>query len=391
MAALSEFVPLRNESVDTIRARIDANVNLGLAPGDDRWQDTIPGGWFFDHTQAFALEAEGLWDYASLELPASFFLTFSWGIYLDYWGEMLAVPRNPPVSATGEVELANATANDIGAAAGTNVAVPAPDPTGTPLIFTLDATVNVPAGGSVFVAITAEETGPQYNVSAAAITQVTSPGEVGGLTVTNADPVSGGADEELDEPYKARLLLEFSGARGGGTIDDYIAETLRNFPSVGSVAVQPTWAGPGTVRLVISDQDHQALSGAVVAAVQDYWDVEAPIDAAVTVTSVTVVETAIHADLELFPGYSLDGASGTTAVEEALVAALQQYFHTLPAGRDVLHNRVIATLLAVDGVYDVTGLTIDGLAGDKAVADTDSAQLDMTPPPTFTAVYPPSM
>ncbi|HMF58811.1 MAG TPA: hypothetical protein VK595_00485, partial [Vicinamibacterales bacterium] len=76
MPALAEFQPLFTESIDTIRARIDANVNAGLDPTDVRFQDTIPGSFFWDHTQTFAMEAEFLWDFASTELVASFFLPF---------------------------------------------------------------------------------------------------------------------------------------------------------------------------------------------------------------------------------------------------------------------------------------------------------------------------
>jgi hypothetical protein len=52
-----------------------------------------------------ALEAELLWDFASTELPASFFLPFSWGIYLDYWGELLGVGRKDEARATGRGDV----------------------------------------------------------------------------------------------------------------------------------------------------------------------------------------------------------------------------------------------------------------------------------------------
>jgi uncharacterized phage protein gp47/JayE len=377
MPALTEFEPLRVETIDTIRARIDGNVNAGLDPADARWQDTVEGGWFFDHTQSFALEEEGLWDYVSVELPASFFLPFSWGIYLDYWGEMLDVPRNPPVAATGIVTLTNTTTEDIPVASGLEVAVPATDPALDPLSYTTTETVIVLAGADLEVPVEASEQGAEWNVAAHAVAQVTGP--VSGITVDNADAITGGADEELDEPYKARLLLEFTGTRGGGTIDDYIAETLEVFPTVGFIVVEPAWTGPNTVRLIISDHDAQPLAAPVVAEIQAYWDTHAPIDAIPTVATVAVVDIAVAADLELTAGYSLDGVGGSVAVRADLDLALADFFHSLPAGADVLHNRVLATLLAVEGVYDVTALTLDPgtgpVAGDVAVADLDSAQL----------------
>jgi uncharacterized phage protein gp47/JayE len=100
----------------------------------------------------------------------------------------------------------------------------------------------------------ATDTGSEYNVAPAAVTLVLSP--IGGVTVTNAAPMTGGADVESDDPYKARLLLEFSAARGGGTRDDYIAAALAR-PGIGTVVVEPRWAGNGTVRLILTDTEQQ--------------------------------------------------------------------------------------------------------------------------------------
>lgn len=382
MPALSTFQPLRAETIDTIRARIDANVNAGLDPADTRWQDTVPGGWFYDHTQAVGLELELLWDFTSLELPASFFLPYSWGIYLDYWGEMLDVLRNPPVAAVGTVTFTNPTADPVDVSAGTEVAVPATDPALDPLVYAVDATVTVPAGGTVDAVVTANATGEEYNVAAGAVNQITTAG-LETITVVNADSITGGADEELDEPYKARLLLEFTGTRGGGTPDDYIADTIKNFPAVGHVVVERAWAGPNTVRLVISDANNAPLAGPTVDQVQAFWDDEAPIDAAVTVTTVTDEGVDVSANIVTRPGFSLDGADNSTPLRADLVDALQAYFHDLPAGDAVQHNRVLAALIAsVEGVYDVTDLTLNGVAGDVAVTPLQSATLNL--PPTFT-------
>jgi hypothetical protein len=135
VAALADFLPLRAESVDSIRSRVDAGVNAGLNPADPRWTDTTPGGFFYDHTQVLALEAELLWDFASTELPASFFLPFSWGIYLDYWGELLGVPRKDEARATGLVTFTNTTDADVLVGSGAEVAAATVDPDEEPLVF----------------------------------------------------------------------------------------------------------------------------------------------------------------------------------------------------------------------------------------------------------------
>jgi uncharacterized phage protein gp47/JayE len=383
MASLVEWVPLRAETIDTIRARVDANVNAGLDESDPRWQETVGGGFFYDHTQSMALEAEQLWDFGSTELPASFFLPFSWGIYLDYWGELLNLPRKAAVAATGEVRLTNASSLDQVIARGLEVAAPATTPEDSPIAFETAETVTVPKEGSVLTRVEAVDVGSGFNVSAGAVGQITSPSQE--LAVTNEDAISGGADEELDEPYKDRLLLEFQGSRGGGTRDDYIAQTLA-LGSVGSVVVQPHWAGPNTVRLIISDTNNQPLSPAVIEAVQIFWDPpaetglgagEAPIDAEVTVATVTVTTVNVAAKLELEPGFTLDGAGGTVNVTEAVSTVLTTYFHSLTAGERVQLNRVLAAFLSIEGVYDVhvKTLKLNGTEADVIVTALQSAQL----------------
>jgi uncharacterized phage protein gp47/JayE len=220
--------------------------------------------------------------------------------------------------------------------------------------------------------VLANGTGAIFNVAAHAISFVT----VSGITVDNAAAISGGADEELDEPYKTRLLLEFNGTRGGGTPDDYIAETLKHFPSVGSVVVQRAWAGPNTVRLIVADHQQLPLP-ALVVAIQDYWNLHAPIGSTVTVATVTALAITVAADVKLLAGYSLDGAGGTQPIRTELDLALADMFHRLGAGDDVQHNRAIAALLAVQGVYDVPALTLNSgggpVAGDIVVAPLETA------------------
>jgi hypothetical protein len=65
-----DFLPLYVETTDTIRARIDADVNAGVDPSDPAFVDTTEGGMFYDASQPIILEIERLWDALSAEVPA---------------------------------------------------------------------------------------------------------------------------------------------------------------------------------------------------------------------------------------------------------------------------------------------------------------------------------
>jgi uncharacterized phage protein gp47/JayE len=373
---LDQFVPLRDESIDTIRARIDAGVNAGLDPGDPRWQDTTPGGFFWDHTQAAALEAELLWDMASMELPASFFLPFSWGTYLDYWGEILTVDRKDAAFASGALTFTNPSATlPVTVSTGVEVAAPTSDPEADPLVFETTEAATLAPSASATLAVQAAEPGSEYNVAANAVTLVLSSVAVNAV---NADAMSGGADVETDEAYKRRLLLEFSAARGGGTEDDYIAETLA-LPGVGFVVVQRLWAGAGTVRLVVTDTENNPMSAAAVASIQSYWDGAAPIGHIVTVATVAALAVAVSATIVFNAGFSLDGAGGTEAARQAIVDAIGGYINGLLPGEDVVLNRVIAAIVALPAVYNVTALTLNGSAADVVVGPLQVAQVSGAP------------
>src|SRR3954470_2563903 len=69
MPSLYEFPPLRTESIDSIRARVDADVNAGIDPNTERFNDTTPGGFYWDLSQAVLLEVARVWDFAATEVP----------------------------------------------------------------------------------------------------------------------------------------------------------------------------------------------------------------------------------------------------------------------------------------------------------------------------------
>lgn len=133
MTELTQFVPIRFETVDTIRARLDADANAGIPPTDDRFLDLTPGGWWFDLTNVIALEFERLYNFFSVELPGSIFPAFSWGEYLDEWGVTLNLPRKPASQATGVLYFSG----DVGTSVptGTVSGVPQSDPSATPVLF----------------------------------------------------------------------------------------------------------------------------------------------------------------------------------------------------------------------------------------------------------------
>lgn len=379
-----EFLPLLRRSIDEIRAQVDTDANAGIDPADDRYVDTTVGGFFHDLTQAVLLEIERMWDFLATEVPAAGMLPFAFGTYLDDWGDALGVPRKDEVRATGSVTL---TADADGAAIGTNArfAVPPASADEDPIAFEATAAVTIPANGTASVPIRAVDPGSAGNVSAGQITQLLSPITGTVTNVTNPVRTLGGTDVETDEAYRDRLLLEFRGAQGSGTIADYQRWALAE-PGVGYASVQPIWNGPGTVRVVITDIDNRPVPSTTVDALKARLDPvsgegrgTAPIGHTVTVTTPTSLAINIGATVVLRAGYSLTGQDGTVAVLPAIQAAIEGYVNRLTPGDDVVANHVEALFFGIDGIYDVQNLKLNGgaVGANVEVGPTQVAYFDV--------------
>jgi len=72
-------------------------------------------------------------------------------------------------------------------------------------------------------------------------------------------------------------------------------------------------------------------------------------------------------------GYSLDGVGGSIALREQIEDSIRQYIDALDVGEDVVYEHVKAQFFRVEGVYNISGVSVNGGTSNVAVAD-DPAQ-----------------
>lgn len=378
MADLLDFQPIFQETPESIRARMDADANAGVSPSEDAYVDLTEGGVYYDLSQAALIEIDRQWDALGNEIVAAMFPTFAWGEYLDEHGVAPNVIRNAAAKATGSVTFTGTNGTVVNT--GTEVSTPQTDPDSDPIVFETTAGGTI-AGGTLTLPIIAKEDGVLGNVAALAITLLNTPIE-GIATVSNAAPTSGGADVETDEAFLSRLKQRYGSPKGAGNAADYEAWAREN-PSVGFATVEPLWNGAGTVRVVVTDPANNPVSGTIVSDLQTTLDPvpgqgqgRAPVGAHVTVATPTLLLADIAATVVLRTGYSLSGAGGAVALEDAIEEAIRSYVDALPPGGDVIRENVIAAVFGVTGVYDVTALTINGAATNLAVSSLQIARAD---------------
>lgn len=378
-SAFLDLIPLGVETPDSIRARVDSDANAGIAPSDPAFIDTTEGGMYFDVTQPVILELARIYDAIFTEVPASMFLGLTWGIWLDYWGVNLGVVRKDAAKALGEVTFTGTQGTLI--ATDTQVAPPQTDPDVEPPIFRTTASGTIPVGGTLTLAIEADEAGTAGNVAPGTITQLVSPITGGVSSLTNALATSGGVEVESDEAYRNRLLLEVATPAGAGNQGDYVRWALA-YPGVGYAVVQPIWNGAGTVRVIITDAFNNPVAAGTVSGLQAELDPvagqgkgTAPIGATVTVATPTAVTVTVSATVTFDTGYSLDGSGGTIALRLDIEAALSNYIDQLGPGDDVLLNRVEAQFFAVEGVYNVASVQLNAAAADVSIGALEVASM----------------
>jgi uncharacterized phage protein gp47/JayE len=377
VADITDRIPLLAVTVEEVRARVDADANAGLAPDDERFLDTTEGGFYWDLTQPAVLEIARLWDFAASEVPAAIYVASSWGENLDDHGETINVPRKDESFATGEVTFLGEDGTII--SVGTSIGTAQTDPEEEPPSFVTTAAGTI-SGGTLTLTVKAAEAGVASNVAPGAASFPLTPIE--GLTsVSNAEGITGGSDVETDESYRARLLIELGAAQGAGNVADYKRWAL-SYPGVGFVKVVPLWEGAGTVLVVITDDENNPVSNPIKEGLQAELDPvpgeglgKAPVGAEVTVATPSAVTVPVSAEVDLLPGYTLDGAGGTTAVRAALEKSIAEYVDRLSPGDDVLINKTESRFFLVEGLEDVHNVKLEGVAANKAITDEQVAQI----------------
>lgn len=382
MSSYADFQPIFARTEEDIRAAFDVRANAGLSATDPAWVDIRQGSLYYLATQPSVIEFASAYDRINEAIAAGILAT-SWGQRLDLHAASYGEERLAATRAVGFVTFTGATGTLIGT--GARVGPVQTEPDIEPPIFETTASGTIPAGagnvGTLTLAVAALNAGAEGNITANTVTFLHT-GIAGVTAINNAAAFSSGSDLETDDALKERLKLMFQG-RGSGTVADYAREALK-WPGVGRVFVEPVWNGPGTVRLHILDDWGNPTGGTVHTDLQTHLDPVpaqgkgwAPINHIVTVVTSVTVPIHVDATVAFEEGYSLDGTAGAVALRTAITAAIAEYLNSLKPGEDVVYHHVRAKIFQIDGVYDVTALTMS--ITDPVPATGSSVNIAITP------------
>ena len=199
-----------------------------------------------------------------------------------------------------------------------------------------------------------------------------------------------GRDVESDDSLRARYLLKVRQKPFGGNIAQY-REWLLAIPGVGACQVYPTWNGGGTVKVSIVDAELLPVTSDFIAFVQNLVDPDsmpngtgtglgiAPIGHQVTVVTASEVVIDIEANVRISNQHSIGQLRGLMIAN--INTYLQSVHQQWGMGTDlnvysieIYVAQIIATIVAVPGVINVTDIKLNGQRNDLTLEETSDKQ-----------------
>lgn len=190
-------------------------------------------------------------------------------------------------------------------------------------------------------------------------------------------------DNEDDDTYRERIIERINQKSFGGNIQDYIELFADEISGTSKPKVYPVWNGGGTVKISVLDSEYNPITDEFKQQIKEYIDPEeytgqgigtAPIGHKVTIDT---------------PEKSLVNISANVTLEDVTVGQIQssveeyleEYFlETRKTWVDydtirIFVSQIIANILKVQGVQNVTDVTLNEQSEDLAFTSTAEKQV----------------
>lgn len=211
----------------------------------------------------------------------------------------------------------------------------------------------------------AEEAGTSANSYIGQVLPVTPNDNLAWAEITEI--IAPARDAETDDHLRERILKSDAWLAYGGNMADYL-DMIHKISEVGAAQIYPVWAGAGTVKLVILNNDLMPASSDLVKKVKNIIDPEdneargvglAPIDHRVTVVAPAVLKVDVSIQLKL------TDQANKAAVEKGIKDMLNKLFSELRKDWDTINatvgrgyslsiyrSRILSKIMLIDGVAD---------------------------------------
>ena len=278
------------------------------------------------------------------------------GEFLDYRAIEHGTSRYEATNAEVKAKFNDDDGNPINVEVGDRFA----SITESPIFYTV-----IKANNDGTAEMQAEEAGTSANSYIGQVLPVTPNDNLAWAEITEI--IAPARDAETDDHLRERILKNDAWLAYGGNIADYL-DMIHKISEVGAAQIYPVWAGSGTVKLVIVNNDLMPASPDLVKKVKNIIDPEdneaqgvglAPIDHRVTVVAPEVLKVDVSIQLQL------TDQANKVAVEKGIKDMLNELFSELRKDWDTINatvgrgyslsiyrSRILSKIMLIDGVAD---------------------------------------
>lgn len=328
---------------DDIQSRINARITNEASLVEGSFSQDIIGAVSYELANIKETQIDTLLDRA-------FVLTAS-GDDLDKCGADYGVYRKLDTPAKVEVNITGS----VGAVVNSSVKAIYNN-----LIFTAYRSETIPSGGVLNTIFLCETAGSIGNILANTLTEFN--GSFAGLTTIN-NPNAGydGFDKEDDETYRTRILEVIRSDASSGNKAHYEQWALEVAGVEKAIVKGASVMGAGQVGVYIAAQGNVPVTTTLINTTKAYIEAKQPINATLTVASVTYLNININADITLKAG-----ATFPNAVAE-FTPKLVEYLKTVT--NLVSYLKISDLLFDCASINDVVSYTVNG--GTSSISITD--------------------
>ena len=318
-----------NQTYEVIKQRILDNINIDI----DKREGSFISNMVSPLAEELAKAYINMSDILSLGFIDDTFDTF-----LDKRVSEFGVYRKEGVKATGEIKVEGKE----GATITNGTLIKAND-----LYFTVLNDIELPADNILYVE--ANEVGYKYNLLANTEFELVEKNDKV-TKLANETNFSKGVDVESDEDLRKRFVKVVNNPSTSGNKAHY-EEWALEVDGVGRAIVYPLWNGNGTVKVMIIGNDNKAVSEDIINNCKLHIEENMPIGCQLTVTTPSLLNITIKANIELKEGYVLED------IQTDFKTSLNEYLKGVTT--ELTYSKVYGLLVNHVGVEDVTSFTIN--------------------------------
>ena len=328
-----------NQTYETIRNRILDNTNITI--------DKREGSFLSNMASAISQELAKAYINMS-DILSLGFIEDNFDTFLDKRVSEFGVYRKQGSKTIGEIKVEGQDGVTI--ENGTIVKA-------NGLYFTVLNDIELPNDNVIYVE--ANEVGYKYNLLANTEFELVEKNEKITKLVNEVD-FTNGVDIETDEDLRKRFVKVVNNPSTSGNKNHY-EEWALEVNGVGRAIVYPLWNGNGTVKVMIVGNDNKPVTDEIVEACKLHISENMPIGCQLTITTPSLLNVSIKANVELKEGYELED------VKLEFEASLNEYLKDVT--NELTYSKVYGLLVNRSGVGDISNLLVNDTNGNITVLE----------------------